>query len=148
MVVVIPPSVITGAQLAMKMTGIPASVTIAQWAIESGWGARVTGTYNVFGIKAVQGQSSTACASHEVINGERVPVTAYFANYGSLAEAFVAHARVLMGLPYMAARKCLPDVEAFVDKMAPVYATDPNYASLVMKIIIQHNLTQYDREVA
>jgi len=51
-------------------------------------------------------------------------------------DAFTAHAKLLADGPqYAAARAELPDVTAFVDKMAAVYATDPHYASLLNEII-------------
>lgn len=144
MSVVIPAEVIAAAQDAQKATDIPASVSIAQWAAESGWGAKVTGTYNYFGVKAVPGQPFTMCPTHEMVDGRRVPIEAAFVNYSSLEQAFVDHARLLCGPRYAAARACLPDVSAFVDKMAPVYATDPTYAGLLNDIIRQHDLTRYD----
>lgn len=145
MSVVIPQDVIDAAQSAQQATAIPSSVTIAQWAVESGWGAKYTGTFNCFGIKAVDGQPFTSCPTHEVINGERVSVNANFANYASLTEAFVAHDQLLAeNERYAEARSYLPDVSAFVAHMAPVYATDPNYASLLMQIITQHELERFD----
>lgn len=145
----IPLDVISAAQACQHETGIPASVTIAQWSVESGWGARCTGTNNFFGIKAIGNQPSTLCWTHEVIGGQSVKVQAAFANYGSLEEAFAAHAKLLADEPqYAPARACLPDVTAFVEKMAPVYATDPSYANLILEIITEHSLTQYDMESA
>lgn len=141
----IPPDVITAAQDSEGASGIPASVTIAQWAVESGWGAHCTGTFNYFGIKAAADQPATACTTHEVVNGQRVAITALFANYLSMADAFTAHANLLAVEPqYATARDYLPDAEAFVMAMAPVYATDPNYAKLILEIMADHSLTQYD----
>ena len=141
----IPQSVIAAAQAADKATGIPASTTIAQWAVESGWGAKCTGTFNYFGIKAVEGQACTAVQTHEVIDGQRIAVTANFANYASLPDAFTAHARLLADEPqYASARTKLPDAVAFTAAMAPVYATDPAYATTLTEIMAAHDLTQYD----
>lgn len=146
---VIAVNVISAAQSAQYITGIPASVQIAQFGAESGWGARCTGTFNYFGVKAVGDQPSTLCATHEVIDGKSVPAQAAFANYSSLDEAFTEHAKLLADEPqYAPARACLPDVAAFVEKMAPVYATDPTYAGLLLEIISEHRLTQYDMESA
>lgn len=145
----IPLNVISAAQASQHATGVPASVSIAQWGVEGAWGARCTGTFNYFGIKAVGNQPFTMCPTHEVIGGQSVLVQAAFANYGSLDEAFTAHAKLLADEPqYAPARAYLPDVTAFVEKMAPVYATDPSYASLLLEIITEHRLTQYDMENA
>ncbi len=140
----IPDAVIKAAQAAQVPTGIPASVTIAQWAVESAWGMKCTGENNYFGIKAVEGQASTMCPTHEVVGGQRVAIMAPFANYDTMGDAFLAHAKLLTGPRYSEARACLPDAIAFVAKMAPVYATDPNYTTLLTGIIQGHNLTQYD----
>lgn len=145
MTVVIPPNVIAAAQASDKATGIPASVTLAQWAVESGWGSKCTGTFNYFGVKALHGQDGAACATHEVVHGQRIATTALFANYLSLEAAFTAHAELLAnGAPYADARTRLPNVAKFVNAFAPHYATDPNYATLLLEIINGHDLTRYD----
>ena len=43
--------ILPGAQACQRATGIPASITIAQAALETGWGKDVMGN-NLFGIKA------------------------------------------------------------------------------------------------
>lgn len=145
----IPANVIAAAQASQAATGIPASVSIAQWAVESAWGVRCTGMNNYFGIKATPGQPQTLCATHEVIGGKRVLVNAAFAVYGSLEDAFTAHAALLAHNPrYAVARALLPDVEAFVNAMAPIYATDPGYAALILQIIHGHQLQQFDTVTA
>lgn len=141
----IPLNVISAAQASQHATGIPSSVTLAQWAVESAWGARCTGTFNVFGIKAVGDESFTMCWTHEDSGGQSVKAQAHFANYASLEDAFTAHAKLLADEPQFAhARTSLPDAVAFTKAMAPVYATDPGYSALLLKIIQEHNLTQYD----
>jgi flagellum-specific peptidoglycan hydrolase FlgJ len=141
--------VIAAARSAQAATGIPASVSLAQWAVESAWGSRCTGTFNYFGVKAAPGQPSTVCATHEVIDGQRVAAHAAFANYSSEAKAFTAHAELLAtGARYAPARAALPDVTAFIQAMAPVYATDPNYADLLLEIVREHDLQQYDKDPA
>lgn len=145
----IPLAVISAAQSAQHTTAVPASVTIAQWEAESAWGTKYTGTWNCFGIKAVPGQSATACKTHEVIGGMSIPTTAMFANYASLDDAFEAHGRLISGeAKFAPAMALLPDVTAFVNAMAPIYATDPTYAHLLLEIIAEHHLEQYDMESA
>lgn len=142
----VPAAVISAAKAAQVATGIPASVSIAQWAVESAWGTRCTGTFNYFGIKAVAGQPYTVCQTHEVVDGKSVLIHAAFANYASLDAAFTAHAQLLDDARFAEARACLPDAVAFVDKLAPIYATDPNYARVLTEIITEHDLAQYDQE--
>jgi flagellum-specific peptidoglycan hydrolase FlgJ len=49
-------------------TGCPAQLLIAQWAVESEWGAKPVGRANFFGIKA-HPQAAHTCTvwTHEVI---------------------------------------------------------------------------------
>ncbi len=137
---------ITAAQIAAKASGIPASVQLAQWALESGWGEHMPpGSNNPFGIKSVEGQQSVIVSTHEYVNGERVLVNAAFRAFPSLDDAFAAHAALLAHAPqYEPARACLPDVAAFCDALTGVYATDPNYGTLLKEIIAGSDLTQYD----
>lgn len=116
--------------------GIPALVTFAQWAQESGWGKKMSGKNNPFGIKARAGEAGTDVVTHEVINGKRVKMVQRFADYESLADAFSAHARLLAnGKPYAKARTHLDDPFAFADALTGVYATDPKYGSKLKKIM-------------
>ncbi|RRA01912.1 glycoside hydrolase family 73 protein [Burkholderia cepacia] len=117
-------------------SGIPALVTFAQWAQESGWGKKMSGKNNPFGIKARSGEAGTDVVTHEVIGGKRVKMVQRFADYDSLADAFSAHARLLAnGKPYANARAHRDDPFAFADALTGVYATDPKYGSKLKKIM-------------
>lgn len=137
---------IEAAQIAAKATGIPASVQLAQWALESGWGEHMPpGSNNPFGIKSLEGQQSVMVPTREFINGQFVNVEAAFRAFPSLDDAFAEHANLLANAPqYEPARACLPDVHAFCNALTGVYATDPNYGKLLNQIIDGSNLTQYD----
>ena len=55
--------------------GILASTSLAQWAIESEWGVKLTGANNPFGVKAPElSIPGRMCWTHETIGGvsERV----------------------------------------------------------------------------
>ena len=145
----IPKSVIDGAQLAQRKWGIPASVSIAQFALESAWGTRMPkGSNNPFGIKARDGQPYSLARTREVIHGKEVYIQAKFRKFATFTEAFDEHGRLVGSRPqYARAMKIWADthnVELFVKALAPVYATDPKYAQLIMSIIKGRNLTQYD----
>ncbi|MBR8471933.1 MULTISPECIES: glycoside hydrolase family 73 protein [Burkholderia] len=117
-------------------SGIPALVTFAQWVQESGWGKKMSGKNNPFGIKARKGEAGTDVVTHEVINGKRVRMVQRFADYDSMADAFTAHANLLAkGKPYSKARTHLDDPFAFADALTGVYATDPKYGSKLKKIM-------------
>lgn len=147
------------AQVAMHATGIPASITIAQGALESGWGtsALARDYNNLFGIKANQGQLAdhdyceflTAEEDHGASHEER----AKFAQYATVEECFLAHAQLLCRPHYRPAMARLPDVEAFAWALGPktvqhpegcTYSTLAAYHDRLMRLVHQHNLTQYD----
>lgn len=138
--------VIMAAQSAQKKYRVPSSVTIAQYGLESGWGAHIPdNSFNPFGIKANDGEPFVRVLTHEVISGKTVQVYAKFRAYTDLIEAFNDHARLLATAPvYSIAMSLLPDVSAFVTEMARHYATDPNYAKELLNIIQGDNLRIYD----
>jgi len=165
----IPMAVIEGAIANERRYGIPASVTLAQWALESGWGKSVSGKNNYGGITArVTGanfpttpgrplEPATLCWTHEVVGGKRVRCQRWFKDYATPADYFEAHGKLLgTSKIYAEARSKLPDVEAFVDALDPeykprakdpnwnAYATDPKYAESLKSIIRTNGLRQYD----
>jgi hypothetical protein len=143
---VFPPEVIAAAQMSMQATGIPACISLSQWALESAWGAHNSGKNNCFGIKAVPGQACTARVTREVVGGKVVVITANFADYDSLEDAFTQHAKLLATKsPYAAARKLLPDALAFGKEMSKHYATDPAYWAKLLSIINAHHLLDFDK---
>lgn len=141
------PEVIAAAQAAQRAYAqAPASVAIAQFGQESGWGkAMPDGSFNPFGIKALAGQPFVLAQTHEVVGGRAVRVLAKFRKFDSLADAFLGHARLLATEPvYAEARAKLPDIDGFVRAMAEHYATDPTYADDLLALIRGDGLLQYD----
>jgi flagellum-specific peptidoglycan hydrolase FlgJ len=137
--------VIAAAQAAQSKWGIPTSFDIAQFALESGWGAHMPGN-NPFGIKAMTGYDTQTFATHEVVNGHLIPCSQTFAKFKDLAQAFECHAKLIAtALVYSSAMKALPNLERFVALLAPHYATDPQYGAKIMAVIKGSNLTQYDK---
>lgn len=138
-----PADIIICAQSCQKTYGLWASLSLAQFAMESAWGARTTGKYNYFGIKAKTG---TLVWTHEYIHGVNTPIQQTFADYNSPQEAFNAHAELLTS-PTGHYAKALPTIgslEAYVKAIGPIYATDPNYAAEILNLIHSNQLTQYD----
>lgn len=139
-----PANVIEAAQAAQRATGILASVSLAQWALESGWGQRCTGKWNYFGVKAGRGQTGTMCWTHEVVGGRSVPVQAVFRDYDSLEDAFLQHAELLTHPQYAAGQQVKANLIAFVQAIGPVYATDPNYSAKILDLITTQGFERYD----
>ena len=146
-----PPDVIAAAQASHAKyfpLGPYASVSLAQWAVESAYGRVMSGANNPFGIKATAAQIAAGEATirwtQEFIDGEYQKVQQYFADYPDLTGAFEAHARLLATSPIYIEAQRASTVDYYVIAMARHYATDPNYASKILAIIRQNNLTQYD----
>lgn len=147
---VIPAEVITAAQASQTKWGVPASVTIAQWALESGWGRHLpSGSNNPFGIKAKAGEPFVTASTREFIDGKWITEDQNFRKYASFSEAFDAHAQLLAtAQAYALARSYIADVPAYVTAMAKVYANAPNYGSMLITIIQADNLFRYDAKQA
>jgi len=140
---------IAAAQLSQKTWGVPASVSLAQFALESAYGTRMpTGSNNPFGIKAVPGQPFVTASTREVINGKSVTIQAKFRKFASFDEAFDAHAKLLATKavygPAMTAWRADHNLEKGVRLMSEWYATDPSYAAKILSIIQAQQLVQYD----
>lgn len=146
----IPKSIILAAQASMKKYGIPASVSLAQWALESGWGKHTSAPHNYGGIKWIDGHGYTKgplVRTREVNKqGKEYYIDTYFRAFSSDEEYFMEHGRLLGTAPvYAKARSKLPDPIAFANALTGVYATDPNYGKLLGQIINgSHKLRQYD----
>ena len=133
-----------------KVTGIPASFTIAQAALESSWGASLLSreACNLFGVK---GDSSwhgptMELATREYLAGKWVTVPAKWRKYANWLEAIADHAKFLLGNPrYKLAFTGQRAGEDFARMVqACGYATDPRYADKVGSIIHQHQLDRFD----
>ena len=142
-----------GAQLAQIHSGIPASVTIAQAALETGWGAAVPtdgdmNSHNLFGVKADASWHgpSVVVTTHEVVGGKRMPIKAAFRAYPDWQASIEDHSRFFYANPrYHIAMAHLDDGIAFVKAIAAAgYATDPDYANKLITIINQHQLLDFD----
>ena len=143
----VPTDVADAAIGSRKKWQVPASVTVAQWAVESAWGASTPpGSNNPFGIKAVGDQPAVESPTREVINGESVVITARFRAFTSLSQAFDEHGRLLAtASAYKDAMKQADNPAAFADALTGVYATDPNYGFTLKWVIENYGLSQYDR---
>lgn len=142
-----PAEVIAAARAAQAKWRIPASVSLAQWEIESGWGKHEPpGSNNPFGIKAKPGAPAvTVSTREEDAQHHSYFIQAAFAKFPSEADAFLEHARLLATAGcYATACAKLPDVQSFVNLMAPHYATAHDYASALWGAICAGRLTQYD----
>ncbi len=138
------------APLAMEQQqkyGIPASITLAQMAIESGGGTSrlaVNGN-NYFGIKCTK--DWLAAGKPYSLHNDDKP-NEKFCNYASVEESIEHHSRFLMGKRYARCRQCGPvDYRGWATGLQSAgYATDGRYASTLVKEIEAYNLQRYDQQ--
>lgn len=134
------------AQSAAKETGVLASVSIAQAALESGWGVHAP-AFNLFGIKADKSWPGPVSyqVTTEVVRGHRQTITAAFRSYPNWSASIADHAKFLKENPrYMPCFSCTT-AEGFATMLQRCgYSTDPNYAASLSALIRQHKLTQFD----
>ena len=130
-----------------SQTGCPAPLLIAQWAVESEWGAKPAGTANFFGIKrAARHTKWSTVTTREVVNGTSIVQNLQFADYDSLADSCRDYVWLITcGAPYHAAWQQYlndRDLHTLIAAVARVYATDSGYERLVAAIAGQENVAQ------
>lgn len=152
----IPADVVHAAQAAQAKWHVPASISLAQWALESGWGKHDLGCFNYFGMKSPCDQNGkprgrfVTRTTREVDRktGKDYYVSAPFIAFASAVEAFDRHAKLLAtGAAYASARAKLPDVFAFADALTFRYATDPHYGRTLGAIITGAELRRFDANI-
>jgi flagellum-specific peptidoglycan hydrolase FlgJ len=137
-----------GAVEGQQRYGVPASVTIAQAILESGWGRSTLAAqdHNLFGVKGSGPAGSALHRTREYVHGRYVTVRAAFRRYHNAAESMLDHARLLAThSAYRAAMSVRDDARAFAHRLQGVYATSPTYAKSLIDIMNDYNLYAYDR---
>ncbi len=134
-----------------QSTGIPPQFMLAQAALESGWGkheirrADNSPSYNLFGIKAGANWKGDVVetVTTEYIGGVPQRVVEKFRAYGSYAEAFNDYAKLLQDNPRYAKVLRSTDANSFANGLQRAgYATDPQYANKLMRILNSASLQQ------
>ena len=130
---------------------LPPSVTLAQAVLESGWGRSGLATQhnNLFGVKSGSHDSGVVLSTFEGGGASQRRAKARFREYSDWSESLAHHNRLLStDRRYAGARAQWMDWQAFVDELAPVYATDPAYVSSVSQIVRKYELDTWDSLVA
>jgi LysM repeat protein len=139
------------AQEVQRRTGVPASVTIAMAINETAWGTSrlAREAHNYFGIKGRSGEGPAGVVwmnTWEVLRGRHVIVREPFRAYHSPEESFFDYGQFLRtNRRYQSAFELADDPRAFIRAIAAAgYATDPDYATKIIRLMDQYNLYQYD----
>ena len=129
---------------------LPASVCIAQAILESGWGRYCIGQFNYFGRKWNGWGNFVRQQTTEYDYDSCHCITIYdkFQSYSSLEEAIRDWCVLITEEPAysnaLAEWQQNWNVEDFVYALAPVYATDPDYAHKIIATINANNLYRFD----
>ncbi|MBY9078419.1 glucosaminidase domain-containing protein [Paenibacillus sp. HN-1] len=137
----------------MQRTRVPASLTIAQAALESSWGSSglAVKANNLFGIKGTGPAGSVTMPTTEYVNGRPITVNAAFRAYHNYGESIADHSSLIvhgvswdrgkysgvLGADGRTAAKAIA---------AAGYATDPKYDELLIQLMDRYNLYSYDEE--
>lgn len=144
------------AQAGQQQYGVPASVSIAQAILESGWGqSGLTRSGNAyFGIKCTAQRSPhqagcTSMPTREVINGRSIMIVDGFRTYATGADSFRDHGHFLRVNSRYAPAFQTKSADDFARAIARAgYATDPNYANALIRLMNQYDLRRFDASAA
>lgn len=140
------------AQHNQRTYGVLASITLAQAILESNWGeSQLASQYhNYYGIKSHDPNNSIVLKTQEFYNGEWVTINGRFAVYEDVGASMRAHslllvngtswnpnqyARVLAATNYQQAAQAL---------VQDGYATDPDYAKKIIRVVETYQLQRFD----
>ena len=139
----------------MKKSGVLASLTIAQAILESGWGTSelATGGNALFGIKATKTwKGKVYCKdTKECYDGVNMVTVsnATFRAYDSWEESITDHSAFLKANKRYKAVIGETDYKKACEAIkAAGYATDPEYAEKLIKLIEGNDLVEFDGEAA
>lgn len=129
------------------------SITIAQACLESDYGqSSLSQKYNnLFGVKGTNPNTSAVLTTKEYVKGKWIVVKARFQIYDSYEASIRAHARLFQkGTTWnkqqykhvLTAKDYRKQAHALVQDG---YATDPNYADKLIKLIEQYHLDRFDK---
>lgn len=150
-------------QKCMKKTGMLASVGLAQFCLESGYGTTDLARYanNLHGMKtqlsgntwsgsAWDGKSSYRKQSPEVINGQTIMQWSDFRKYECCEDSIADRAAYFIGAKNGTALRYpgIQTITNYKDQIKAIknggYATDPAYVDKLVNIVEKYHLYKYD----
>jgi flagellar protein FlgJ len=130
-----------------RASGIPASFTLAQAALESAWGTLALGN-NLFGVKADRSWKGPTVSfrTTEHVDGVDVHPIDRFRAYPSWEASVLDHAEFFRQNTRYTPCWAEKTGEGWARTVAAApYATDPNYEKKLVSIIRGRNLTRFDQ---
>ncbi|KGM08189.1 Flagellar protein FlgJ [Methylophaga thiooxydans] len=145
------------AEQAAEKIGVSPEVILSQAALETGWGQHVLShadgetSFNLFNIKADNSWTGdfTSKNALEYRNGKALHEASRFRSYESYQQSFDDYVQFLQTQPrYQEALRHTADPEAFVEHLHKAgYATDPQYADKIKRIMNGDTLAQISQEI-
>ena len=122
------------------------SVIFSQSILESGWGrSRLAVQYNnLFGIKGYSTDLKVRTTTYEKINGRRVAHKTSFRVFSSWGEAIQYHGDLLSTDARYQHAVQAKTYEEYIRLIAPQYASEPDYADLVVQLVEGYDLDRWD----
>ena len=141
------------ARASQTLTGVPASVTVAQAILESDWGDSVLSRQanNYFGIKAMGQVGNDGAVWLRTMeydaHGSAYYTLAPFRAYKTLVDGVTDHSQLFVRLPlYRAAMQAAATPDEFARRItAAGYSTDPAYATKLIGLMVKYNLYRFDK---
>jgi hypothetical protein len=126
--------------------GILPSLTIAQAILESNYGKQSIGN-NIFGVKATDDWKGKRRMSgtQEYFNGKMGQYNLEFRDYDSIEDSIADHNKILQLSRYAKVRTARDYKEAARAVAEGGYATAPDYASELIRVMDEHELYKYDK---
>lgn len=132
------------AEAEMHEHGIPVSITLAQGLLESGSGqsSLAQRANNHFGIKCF----SRTCSRGHCTNFDDDTHKDFFIVYDSPEDSYASHSRVLKHRRYSSLFDlAITDYRGWARGLSEAgYATDPQYANKLIRLVEEYDLNQYD----
>lgn len=145
-------------QVLLHENKLYASVTIAQAALESGWGTsqKMVAANALFGFKVGSGKrygkawhgAAYKTGTTEYYDGKTATkITDYFRQYDTVEDSVCDYMDLLCNNPrYKSAVSAGSPRQSIEGIVSGGYATGPNYVDHVIDIITKYNLLKYDKE--
>jgi hypothetical protein len=145
-------------QVLLHENKLYASVTIAQAALESGWGTsnKMVAANALFGFKVGSGKkygkawhgAAFKSGTTEYYDGKtQSRITDYFRQYDTIEDSICDYMDLLCNNSrYRGAVSAGSPRQSIEGIVSGGYATGPNYAQNIVNLITQYNLLQYDKE--
>lgn len=132
---------------------VPASITLAQAILESDWGSSTLSAkyYNLFGVKSSDTTNSKVLTTKEYVNGKWIVTSGRFRVYTSWDQSIDAHTLLMVNgttddpQKYTGVTQTSSYTQAAQALQTAGYATDPDYASKLIRVIETYHLNKYDQ---